>query len=147
MTKVQGDFLMHNNDVYLKIWEIEKAHERHRWTITTFFIGISFALFGFTFKEELTSSISTATRITSLVIYWFAYLLFQRFYNYTKVLRDYLRKMESEDSISIKIISYQEFKNNPDKADFLAANKLLLYFGYLFTLVVLLIALSGFYRW
>jgi hypothetical protein len=30
------------DDHYLRIWEVEQGHERHRWTITTFFIGLSF---------------------------------------------------------------------------------------------------------
>jgi hypothetical protein len=64
-----------DNETYLKIWQIEHEHERTRWTVITFFLSISFAIFGFSFQSKLAPTDVIALRIASLLIYWFAYAL------------------------------------------------------------------------
>lgn len=40
------------DDAYLQIWKIEQDHSRTRWTVTTFFLSISFAILGLSFDPN-----------------------------------------------------------------------------------------------
>ncbi len=37
-------------ELYLQIWEREQEHTKTRWNVTTFFVSISFAIFGFSLQ-------------------------------------------------------------------------------------------------
>ncbi len=76
-----------DDDAYLRIMEIDQAHSSSRWTLTTFFMSVSFAILGFSFQDKIGLSASFAIRISGLLIYWFAYFMFKRFLDYNKVLR------------------------------------------------------------
>ncbi len=41
-----------NDDVYLKIWDIEQKHTTTRWTLMTFYLSVSFAIFGILSKTK-----------------------------------------------------------------------------------------------
>src|SRR5258708_2360979 len=68
-----------DDDAYLKIWQVDQEHSKSRWTLTTFFMSVSFAILGFSFQDKLAPSTSLAIRISGLLIYWFAYVMFQLF--------------------------------------------------------------------
>jgi len=124
-----------DNEAYFKIWEIEHSTVRLRWTITTFFMGISFAILGFSFQqqEKLDTVVSLSSRITALTIYWFAYALFKRFHSYNKLLRNYLLNMEVEKrtTMDIRTLAKKEFESGENKH--MSAERLLLYFGLIYS--------------
>ena|SRR5579859_293634 len=91
------------DEQYLKIWEIEQEHMRTRWTITTFFFSISFAILGFSFQPQLTHSPALALRICGLIVYWFGFSLFLHFYKYGILLRRHMAKMETFNQTSIRL--------------------------------------------
>ena len=47
---------MSADEVYATIWKVEQDHNRTRWTVTTFFLGLSFAIFGFSFRENISGN-------------------------------------------------------------------------------------------
>lgn len=128
--------------VYLKIWQTEQAHMRTRWTVVTFFLSISFAIFGFSFQNQLPRSEAVAIRISGLLIYWFAYILLLHFYAYSKFLRTYLVEMEKSGRTTLDIQS---------KADMLrvgfnkrlSTTRLLLLFGLIYSVGIIVLWLLG----
>ena len=84
-------------------------------------------------------------RITGISIYWFAYSLYVYFYGYTKALRACLIEMEKSDKV---IFNLQSRIVTMQKESFLhkimSAKKFLLFFGILWTLLVVVISLIGF---
>jgi hypothetical protein len=132
-----------NDDAYLKIWEVEQKTTTSRWTIATFFIGISFAIFGFSFQVQLISSLPNLARITGLLIYWFSFLLFWRFNAYNKFLRAYLLELEAakRTSLDIQTRSHQVMYTGLQK--YFSATWLLLYFGIVYAIGVAILWSMG----
>ena len=128
-----------DNETYLKIWQIEHDHERTRWTVVTFFLSISFAILGFSFQSKLAPTDVIALRITSLLIYWFAYALLQRFFIFTKILLAYLIEMEQSGRTDIDIHSKAKAAQ-PAK---LSTINLILFFGLIYTVGIFLLWLLG----
>src|SRR5689334_18874941 len=71
LARVDSDAAAHHvsDETYLKIWEIDQANTNTRWTVTTFFFSISFAIFGFSFQAQLAYPLPTVARISGLIIY------------------------------------------------------------------------------
>ncbi len=104
MDTSQDQLLQQSQDqIYLEIWKIEQAHTRSRWTLTTFFISVSFAILGFSFQEQFTSPKALALRLVALILYWLAILMFRRTFSYNRVLRAYLVEMEQTGRSSLDI--------------------------------------------
>ncbi len=122
---------------YLKIWQSEQAYTRNRWNITTFFMGVSFAILGFSFQATLTPPASLAIRISGLLIYWFAYFLYLHFYRYTNFLRSYLLEMETSNRVTLDIESKAKSMLHPKKR--LSTTHLLLVFGLIYTFGITLL--------
>ena len=127
------------DELYLKIWEIEQQHSGKRWTITTFFLGISFAILGFSFQVEKVQVPLLPQYIASITSYWFAYILFVRLNDYTKFLRNYLSELETLDHVSIKVQA--KTRAFMKKRRHLSTTKLLLYFGIMYTVGIGIIAI------
>lgn len=135
------------DSTYLKIWQIEQAHQRTRWTVVTFFISISFAILGFSFQSNLARPESLAIRVSGLFIYWFAYVLLVQFYDYTKFLRDYLMEMEKsgrttfdiQSKVTLAHISGSGSKGGKRKSTI----RLILYFGLIYTFGIILLWFLG----
>jgi hypothetical protein len=129
------------DDAYFEIWKIEQEHTRTRWTVTTFFLSISFAIFGFSFQSQsgANPNIAHIQRIGGLALYWFAYLLFLQFNKYNKFLRAQLRKMETEKQVTFSLETDAKLFMKSKFGNFFTATRLLLYFGFLFTASVLLL--------
>ncbi len=121
-----------SDEIYLRIWEKEQEHVRTRWTVTTFFLSVSFAIFGFSFQSNLSFSSALATRLASVIIYWFAYYLFICFYDYTRFLRTYLIEMEKTQQTNLHLES--RASTRPRRP--LSTNLSLLFFGMIYTLGV-----------
>jgi hypothetical protein len=119
---------------YFKIWTADIEHTKTRWTVATFFFSVSFAIFGFSFQAQLSKPLPNIARISGLVIYWFAYIIFSRFNQYTKFLREYLKEMEDQEHVACKL---QTRFGQMDKR--MSATKLLVYFGILYTLGVVVL--------
>lgn len=122
---------------YFKIWSAEQEHTKIRWTVSTFFFSVSFAIFGFSFQTNLAPTLAHIARLSGLVIYWFAFLIFLQFNQYTKFLRAYLRALENQGKITLKL-QLETQKNSKSRGKkFLSATKLLIYFGFTYSVVVL----------
>lgn len=137
------------DDNYLDIWKIEQAHSRTRWTVTTFFLSVSFAILGTSFNVSSGSlstlilglELSDFQRVTGLLIYWFGYILFMQFNRYTNFLRSQMREMEKDESVSFNIQSKADkYMYSKTKAKF-SAKWLLFYFGLVYTAIVILMAI------
>lgn len=132
---------------YLKIWQIEQAHQRTRWTVVTFFMSISFAILGFSFQSTMARSEALAIRIAGLLIFWFAYVLLIQFYSFTKFLRNYLMEMEKTGrttfDIQSKIALAHISGSDSKRASWKSTARLILYFGLIYTLGVILLWLLG----
>jgi hypothetical protein len=121
---------------YFKIWAAEIEHTKTRWTVATFFFSVSFAIFGFSFQAQLSKPLSNIARISGLVIYWFAYLIFSRFNQYTIFLREYLKELEDQEQVWVKLqtrfLDSEKYKSRKR----MSATNLLIYFGILYTLAI-----------
>lgn len=131
------------DDAYLRILQVDQGHSQSRWTLTTFFMSVSFAILGFSFQDKLTPSTSLAIRISGLLIYWFAYFMFQRFLEYNKVLRSYLLEMEKSGRTSFDIQGRTNEALRARSNRLVSSGHLLLYFGILYTVGVILFRLLG----
>jgi hypothetical protein len=84
----------YERSLYLTLFQADLTHTTIRWTVTSFFMGISFALLGFSFQTSFSFISALAIRVSAIAIYWFAYILYLHYYDYNVFLRDYLLKME-----------------------------------------------------
>lgn len=137
------------DEAYLEIWKIEQDQGRTRWTVTTFFLSISFAVLGLSFDIKdnqvglsvLGLSLPDAQRVIGCLIYWFGYALFVQFNRYTNFLRSRLTDMEKQKLVSFSFQSdAREFMYSKVRAAF-SATWLLFYFGLLYTAIVVILAL------
>ena len=132
-----------DNDAYLRILQVDQEHSKSRWTLTTFFMSVSFAILGFSFQDKLAPSTSLAIRISGLLIYWFAFVLYQRFLDYNKVLRTYLLEMEKSGRTSFDIQGRTKVALQARSTKLIGTGLLLMYFGLLYTAGVVLLQLLG----
>jgi hypothetical protein len=68
---------IHADDVYMQVWQVEQKYVETRWNITAFFLGISFAILGFSFQAGLHPSQSLVIRICGLLVYCFYCLIYR----------------------------------------------------------------------
>jgi len=131
------------NDAYLKIWQADQEHIRTRWTVTTFFMSVSFAIFAFSFQAGLVPSERPIIRFAGVLIYWFACLIHMHFYAYAKFLRTYMIEMEKSGRTTINIQGKAGILLPPNKTKWLSTIYLLAYFGLIYTAGVALLWLLG----
>lgn len=126
------------DNLYIKIWEVEQRHVTTRWTVSTFFFSISFAIFGLAIQAEKSPLPLYVTTLVAVSIYWFAYALYLRFNDYTDYLRSRLMEMEEDGVTTLDLQSkagpYLEQKNKKH------AVKLIKWFGILYTFAGLVIS-------
>ena len=136
------------DDAYLQIWKIEQDHSRTRWTVTTFFLSISFAVVGLSFNpggnleniDLFGLSMPNVQRFIGVFIYWFGLFLFLQFNRYTNFLRSQLRDLEQQKMVSYTFQSDAKgFMYSRIGAAF-SAKWLMVYFGLLYTLIVIALA-------
>lgn len=123
------------DDQYLTIWQGEQNYLRTRWSVSTFFMSISFAILGLSFQNALSPSQILAMRLAGLLIYWFSYLLHMQFYKHTITLRKYLLDLEENKKTRFTLQGKEGI--NPSKNSYYSANNLLLWFGLLYTIGIL----------
>jgi len=131
------------NDDYLTVWQIEQEHVRARWTIATFFIGISFAVFGYSFQNSLAHPSALAIRISALFIYWFGYFTFIVYNGQTKFLRAYLLDMEISRRTTLDIQTKARAKKIYASRGIIGVHGLLLAFGVIYILSIALFWILG----
>lgn len=134
--------ILDGDDVYLQIWQTEQEHVRTRWTVITFFLSVSFAIFGFSFQVKLDAPESIAIRIAGLLIYWFTFMLLLHFYAYTKYLRTYLVEMEKSGRTTLDIQSKAD-ELNLGASKRLSTSRLLFLFGLIYTVGIIILWLLG----
>jgi hypothetical protein len=128
---------------YFKIWTAEQEHTKTRWTVSTFFFSVSFAIFGFSFQAQLSKPLANIARLSGLVIYWFAYLIFAQFNQFTRFLRNYLKELEDQRLTSLKLQTKSEEFMKSKNSRIISATRLLLYFGVLYGVVVIILWVSS----
>ena len=127
------------NNLYMKVWESSSEHGRIRWTVATFFMSVSFALFGFSLHSGAEKeSLVIAERGTAIGVYWFTYILFMRFHQYTSFLRKYLRSLEEQGKVDYDLQAKIDEEMRPGRK-WKGTEHLLLYFGLVYTLSAILI--------
>src|SRR5262249_901448 len=112
---------------------LEQQQTSTRWTVATFFLSVSFAIFGFSFQAGLAKPLPLIARVSGLAIYWFAYALFLRFNVYTRFLRGYQRELENARRTTLDVQTRARVRLGAQR---LSATWLLGYFGLLYTLTV-----------
>ena len=128
-----------NDDVDLKIWDIEQKHTTTRWTLMTFYLSVSFAIFGISLQNKDLPVPLFIPQAVAIAIYWFAYLLFRRFNDFNKFLRNKLMELENNGQASLNL--QNESKKFLNKTKKLSATKLVFGFGILYTLAGIAISL------
>lgn len=126
-------------ELYFKIWEREEEHTKTRWNVTTFFVSISFAIFGFSLQNQNPSVPPIISHAAALAIYWFAYVLFWRFNSFTTCLREYLREMELSELVNIKVQTRANQTMKGQYGKWLSTFNLMIYFGILYSIAVALL--------
>ena len=127
------------DSLYIKLLEIEQEHSSKRWTITTFFLGISFAILGFSFTSEKAQIPVVVPYAAAIISYWFAYLLFVRLNDYTKFLRNYLVNLEDTGQVSFKLqTETRAFMQTKQR---FSTTQLLLSFGLFYTGAIIALSL------
>lgn len=117
---------------YLNIWGREQGYMQARWTITTFFLSVSFTIFGLSLQAKTTSpSVLIAQCIVALAVYWFAYLLNSRLYYYTVFLREYLKTLEDKSKTTLDLQTKIDEKSKQWRVP--PTTQLLLLFGLVYT--------------
>ncbi len=130
-----------NDEIYLKIWGIEQDHTKTRWTVYTFFASVSFAIFSLSFQDKLCHPTPSIMRLSGLVIYWFAYLLFWRFYNYSFFLRQYLKKFSEPTNLNIDKDRTEFYKDEGFTKHF-TSRRVLLVLGIVYTIATVIFYLK-----
>ncbi len=135
------------DETYFQVWKIEQEHSRTRWTVTTFFLSVSFAILGLSFDPKnyenglnaFGLSLPDAQRLIGLSVFWFGYFLFRQFDRYTQFLRSRLREMEKQKQVGFTFqTDARDFMYSKVRAAF-TASRLLFYFGILYTGVVIVL--------
>lgn len=125
------------DELYLKIWEADQRHTTTRWTVSTFFLSISFAIFGLSFQIDNTIIPRIVPQLGAVAIYWFTYTLFLRFNTFTRFLRNYLLEMETSEETNMDLQTKARSFLSARKS--LTSTQLLLYFGVGYTAVCVLV--------
>ncbi len=92
-----------DDDIYLQLLQVEQEHTKGRWAVVTFFMGISFAVLGFSFQNRLSVQEALSMRVAALFIYWFALALFWRFATYSEYLGECQKEMERANRTTLNI--------------------------------------------
>lgn len=135
------------DETYFQVWRIEQEHSRTRWTVTTFFLSVSFAILGLSFDPKIYEnglnafglSLPDVQQLIGLSVFWFGYFLFRQFDRYTQFLRSRLREMEKQKQVGFTFqTDARDFMYSKVRAAF-TASRLLFYFGILYTGVVIVL--------
>lgn len=123
-------------DRYFKLWEREQEHTKTRWNVTTFFVSISFAIFGFSLQTSNLTVPPIISHSVALAIYWFACLLFWRFNSFTHCLRAELQAMETSGQVAFKVQTRANQSMGGQYSEWLSTAYLLFYFGVVYAIAV-----------
>ncbi|WP_220205220.1 hypothetical protein [Reticulibacter mediterranei] len=107
-----------DDDTYIKIWLADQDFVKTRWTITTFFMSVSFAILAYSFQTNMTIATALAIRVCGLVVYCFSVVMYLHFYEHNKFLRKYLIHMEKSGRATLDIQSklYEEPRNKNQRS-------------------------------
>ncbi len=126
------------DELYVKIWEVEQRHVTTRWTVSTFFFSISFAIFGISIQTKDSPIPLIVTTSVAIGIYWFAYFLYRRFNDYTSYLRSRLEEMERDGQTTLNLQGRTEPYLTQRKG--LTTIQLIQVFGFFYTMGGILIS-------
>lgn len=124
---------------YFKLWEREQEHTQTRWNVTTFFVSISFAIFGFSLQTPNSAVPPIVSHSVALAIYWFACLVFWRFNSFTLCLREELQAMEASGQVILQVQTRVNQSMQGQYSQWLSTAYLLFYFGLLYSIAVTLL--------
>jgi len=128
--------------IYLQVWEQQQGSVRQRWVVNTFFLTVSFALFGISLQNPNIPVAGNVQRVTALAIYWFSYLVYRQYSDWSAFLRSYLEELENTKATQITLQArWKEYAKGVRK--WLTVKRLLIYFGALYTFAVFLLWWAG----
>ncbi len=132
------------HELYLKLWEKEQSYIQIRWTVVTFFIGISFGILGFSFNFDTTNTPFIIPQLIGCAIYWFAFLVHLVLYDLTEYYRGYLLEMEQKNLVKYDIRKKADifFSEKRRKITRTHPTRLLAYFGIGYVVVIVLSAID-----
>lgn len=136
-----------DNEFYMRIWEKQQDIAISRWSIITFFMSVSFALFGLSLQSGTAATSSptlaaTVQRLIGLSIYWFSYFLYRRYSAWSHFLRAYLQELEAAGKTTIQLQTRSNsYMAGLGKAS--SINRLLFFFGLLYLLMVIILWRAG----
>ncbi len=159
---ITGQSLSQNpleNDTYLGLLKANQDHARVKWTTVTYFMSLSFALFGISFPFSSQGQAVEHTlliRVSALSIYWFTFLLFLHFQAYSELLVTAMKKMETTPKEAKPVDERLDEKETPRTTiriytqegkgfiyRILTSRNLLVYFGMIYTVAVVLLWYYG----
>jgi hypothetical protein len=127
------------DDFYLRVWEKQQEWTATRWGVVTFYLSISFALFGLSLQNRSSSSANIAQRVLGLTIYWFAYFIFRRYDDWSKFLRAYLEELETTTSTRLSLQTRWRENKGRGFRRWTSISKLLLYFGLIYAVSIVIL--------
>lgn len=136
--KVEAEHDQSITELYLRIWEKQQDMAISRWTIITFFMSVSFAIFGLSLQNPNPVPSGNIQRMAGLAIYWFSYFIYQRYSSWSRFLREWLRELENDLEPEFHLQAGWEAHNGRIK-DVISINKLLLYFGIVYAIGVIVL--------
>ena len=131
------------DEVYLRVWEKQQEWTATRWGVITFFLSISFALFGLSLQGQTSLIGRTLQRVSGLAIYWFTYLVFRRYNDWSSFLRAYLEELEQETSTRFRLQARWKSSKQVGVRRWTSVSKLLAYFGLVYAVAVALLWWTG----
>ena len=123
-----------NNNDYLKILELEQSFIKLRWSIVTFFITVSFAIFSFSMQGKVEVVPAYLQQILAIFVYWFSFFIHVLLHKYTDFLRNYLKSMEENKETTLKLRT--EAEKYLSKKLLISITQLLVILGVIYTCIV-----------
>lgn len=130
------------NEIYMKIWLAEQDFTKTRWTITTFFMSVSFAITAYSFQARPILPEVLGIRIFGMFIYWFAYIMYLHFFQNAKALRTYLINMEKSNQTNLDLQSW--LLKRPKNKQARSTSRFLLALGLAYSFGIIVFFLLGY---
>ncbi|MDY6989536.1 MAG: hypothetical protein SWQ30_15930 [Thermodesulfobacteriota bacterium] len=99
MTKTNAD---HDIEVYLKIIQYKRSIGITQWTVLSIFVTVSQAVLILTSREGTATPADVVLRLFGAGIYWFGYLVYNRYRGLNIQVAKYLVELERENGFEFQ---------------------------------------------
>lgn len=125
-----------NIDLYLKIIEYKRSIGTTQWTVLSIFITASEAVLALGLSQG-DRSIILLCGFLGIAIYWFGFLLYNRYRGLNKSVSEYLVILEKENGFS-----FQQYLDSHFHDKGLTTNQLLIIGGLVYLIIAVVIAIA-----